>query len=76
MWNIVVVTKLDKEEVTPEKALNVFEPFLEKYYEGKYRKQGRSWGIEMTHVDLDIVPNFCTFIGGAGVVRKHGCFVK
>lgn len=47
--DIVVVTKLDKEEVTREEALNVFEPFLEKYYEGKYRKQGRSWGIEMTH---------------------------
>lgn len=37
--DIVVVTKLDKEEVTPEEALNVFEPFLEKYYDGKYRKQ-------------------------------------
>lgn len=54
--DIVVVTKIDKEKVTAEKALDVFEPFLEKYYKGKYRKQGRSWGIEMTHVDLDVVP--------------------
>lgn len=38
--DIVVVTRLDKEEVTPEEALDVFEPFLEKYYNGKYRKQG------------------------------------
>lgn len=36
--DIVVVTKLDKEEVTPEEALDVFKPFLEKYYDGKYRK--------------------------------------
>ena len=54
--DIIVVTKLDKETVTPEEALDIFEPFLKKYYDGKYRKQGRSWGIEMTHVDLDVVP--------------------
>lgn len=54
--DIIIVTNLDKDTITPEEALDKFEPFLEKYYSGKYRKQGRSWGIEMSHVDLDIVP--------------------
>ena len=68
--DIVVVTKLDKEEVTPEEALNVFEPFLEKYYEGKYRKQGRSWGIEMTHVDLDVVPTSAPSLAEQGLLEN------
>ena len=41
--DIVVVTKFDKDEYSPDEVLDIFEPFLKKYYEGKYRKQGRSW---------------------------------
>lgn len=29
---------------------------MEKHYDGKYRKQGRSLGISLSYVDLDIVP--------------------
>jgi predicted nucleotidyltransferase len=54
--DIIIVTNLDKESVTPDEALDKFKSFLERYYKGKYRKQGRSWGIEMSHVDLDVVP--------------------
>ncbi|WP_298836039.1 SMODS domain-containing nucleotidyltransferase [Clostridium sp.] len=54
--DIIIVTNLDKDVVTTEEALDKFEPFLEKYYSGKFQKQGRSWGIEMSHVDLDVVP--------------------
>lgn len=54
--DIVVVTNLCKEQIEPDEALEKFRPFLEEYYEGKFRKQGRSWGIEMSHVDLDVVP--------------------
>lgn len=54
--DIVIVTNLDKDEVEPDDALEKFRSFLEEYYDGKFRKQGRSWGIEMSHVDLDIVP--------------------
>lgn len=68
--DIVVVTKLDKEEVTPEEALDVFEPFLKKYYDGKYRKQGRSWGIEMTHVDLDVVPTSAPALAEQGLLEN------
>ncbi len=68
--DIVVVTRLDKEEVTPEQALDAFEPFLKEYYDGKYRKQGRSWGIEMTHVDLDIVPTSAPSLAEQGLLEN------
>ena len=54
--DIIVVTNLDSEITTPEEALDKFIPFLEKHYAGKYRKQGRSLGISLSYVDLDIVP--------------------
>ncbi len=54
--DIVVVTKLDRNLVTPQQALDLFKPFLEKHYKGKYNAQGRSWGIELSYVELDLVP--------------------
>lgn len=69
--DIIVVTKMDKNEVEPEEALNVFEPFLKKYYDGKYRKQGRSWGIEMSHVDLDLVPTSAPSIAEQGLLGNQ-----
>lgn len=54
--DIIVVTKLDENEYTPGAALALFEPFLNKYYKGKWRRQGRSFGIEMSYVELDVVP--------------------
>lgn len=53
--DIIVVTKLDSEEYTPEAALQVFVPFLDKHYKDKYEIQGRSIGIELSYVDLDLV---------------------
>ncbi|MFF2911149.1 nucleotidyltransferase [Paenibacillus sp. NPDC057934] len=53
--DVIVVTKLVKDDYTPDEAMKVFEPFMEKYYKGKYRYQGRSIGIEMSYVDLDVV---------------------
>lgn len=54
--DIILVTKLDESEYTPEDALALFEPFLNKHYKGKWRRQGRSFGIEMSYVELDLVP--------------------
>jgi len=54
--DIIVVTKLDETEYTPKEALALFEPFLDKHYKGKWRRQGRSFGIELSYVELDIVP--------------------
>lgn len=53
--DIIVVTNLDKSKLTPQEALDLFIPFVEKHYKGKYRLQGRSIGIELSYVDLDIV---------------------
>ncbi len=53
--DIIVVTNLDKDKCTPYEALKKFEPFVEKHYSGKWRRQGRSIGIELSYVDLDLV---------------------
>jgi hypothetical protein len=53
--DIIVVTKLSEAEYTPKEAMALFEPFLKKHYEGRWRRQGRSFGIEMSYVELDLV---------------------
>ena len=53
--DLVVVTKLKCEEYTPQEAMDLFVPFLNKYYEGKWEFQGRSIGIGLSYVDLDLV---------------------
>ena len=54
--DIIVVTKLDENEYPPKEALALFQPFLDKHYKGKWRPQGRSFGIELSYVELDVVP--------------------
>lgn len=53
--DVVVVTRLSQNEYTPEQALEVFVPFLRKHYSGKYKVSGRSLGISLSRVDLDLV---------------------
>jgi hypothetical protein len=53
--DIVVVTSLSENDYTPVKAMEVFIPFLNKYYEGKWRQQGRSMGIGLSDIKLDLV---------------------
>ena len=53
--DLIIVTRLSEEIYTPDQALDYFQPFLESHYSGKYRKQGRSWGIELDNVGLDFV---------------------
>lgn len=53
--DVVVVTSLSRGDYTPAKALKRFLPFLDKHYRGKYRVQGRSLGITLSYVDLDLV---------------------
>ena len=53
--DIVVVTDIDYEKTTPQQAMDKFVPFLERHYPGKWRPQGRSFGIELSYVDLDLV---------------------
>ncbi|WP_086444242.1 SMODS domain-containing nucleotidyltransferase [Candidatus Enterococcus lemimoniae] len=53
--DIIVVTNIDADQVTPDEALERFKPFLEKYYADKYTINQRSIGIELSYVDLDLV---------------------
>ena len=53
--DVIVVTNIDKGNTTPQDAIDLFIPFCEKHYKGKYELQGRSIGIELSYVDLDIV---------------------
>lgn len=53
--DIIVVTRIDKNEVGPAEAMGAFIPFLDKHYKDKYRLQGRSFGIELTYVEMDMV---------------------
>lgn len=53
--DIIVVTNLSEADYTPNAAMNVFVPFLDKHYKGKWKPQGRSFGIELSYVELDLV---------------------
>lgn len=53
--DIIVVTNLSEADYTPKEAMNVFVPFLDKHYKGKWKPQGRSFGIELSYVELDLV---------------------
>ncbi|MBZ9801100.1 SMODS domain-containing nucleotidyltransferase [Mesorhizobium sp. ES1-6] len=53
--DVVIVTTIDHNVETPSVAMKRFEPFLNRHYEGKWVQQDRSFGIEMSYVDLDLV---------------------
>ncbi len=53
--DVILVTKLSKDEYTPDAAIKTFIPFVKKHYEGKYAVQGRSIGISLSYVDIDLV---------------------
>jgi hypothetical protein len=53
--DIIIVTTLSEEQYGPAEAMDLFVPFLEEHYEGKWKEQGRSFGIELSLVELDLV---------------------
>lgn len=68
--DVIIVTKLDQNEYTPARALEQFVPFLDRYYKDKYKRQGRSFGIELTYVDLDVVPTAAPSESEIGVLKE------
>ncbi|MDO5841972.1 MAG: nucleotidyltransferase [Methanobrevibacter ruminantium] len=52
--DIVVVLNLNKDEIEPNKIFNLFENFLEKYYED-YEFNNKSIRITLSDVDIDLV---------------------
>lgn len=53
--DVIAATKLAEREYTPEQAMAVFGPFLDKHYAGQWKAQGRSLGIQLGNVDIDLV---------------------
>jgi len=53
--DIVVVMDLDKDEIEPNEIFDLFEDFLDKYYEDKYKFNNKSIRITLTDVDVDLV---------------------
>lgn len=68
--DIIVVTKLSEGEYTPATAMDVFRPFLDKHYAGKWRQQGRSFGIELSYVELDLVLTSAPAEAEIGILRS------
>ena len=54
--DLVVVTRFRREDYPiADEVMEEFTPFLNKHYEGKWKKKGRSLGIELSKLKLDIV---------------------
>jgi hypothetical protein len=68
--DIIVATKLAEAEFTPAEAMDVFKPFLDRHYKGKWRQQGRSFGIELSYVELDLVITSAPAEAEAGILKS------
>jgi hypothetical protein len=53
--DIVFVTDLDKDEVTPREAMEKCEPFLEEHYEGQWSRKDRAYQIDQDRIEIDLV---------------------
>jgi len=69
--DIVVVTRFSESEYTPSRAMDVFTPFLNKYYAEKWRLQGRSIGIELSYVELDFVITSAPSESEVGILKSE-----
>lgn len=69
--DIIVVTKLSEAEYGPADAMDLFKPFLEEHYKGKWRQQGRSFGIELTYVELDLVVTSAPAEAEDGILKSE-----
>lgn len=55
--DVVAVTKLPRSRTTAAQAHQIFQPFLEHYYRGRYKAQDRSWCITVDdEITIDLVP--------------------
>jgi hypothetical protein len=63
--DVVVLTRFNHHESSPDAVLDLFHRFANRAYEGhgQVKRQGRSVGIDLEHVALDIVPAASQQIG-------------
>lgn len=69
--DVIVVTNMDSEKWTPRQALDRFKPFLEKHYKDQYEAQGRSWGITLSDVKMDLVVTSAPSEASREAYRKY-----
>lgn len=53
--DIVFVTNLPKSEYEPSQAMELLEPFLDRYYSGRWKENQRSYKIELEKIEMDLV---------------------
>lgn len=53
--DIILVTDLDKRQVSPRDAMQRCEPFLEEYYTGQWSRKNRAYQIDADSVEIDLV---------------------
>ena len=70
--DVVVVTRMSGDDTTPDQAIRAFVPFLDRHYPGKYRLQGRSIGITLDGVDLDLVVTSAPSESQQGILQSDG----
>jgi len=68
--DIIAVTALHHEELKPAQVLDLFHTFAKKHYGEKSRLQGRSIGIELDAVDLDLVPTAAPSEAEYGILKS------
>jgi len=65
--DLVAVTRFRRQDYpVADKVMDEFTSFLNKHYKGKWKRKGRSIGIEMSNVNLDLVIRLQNQIGKAG----------
>jgi hypothetical protein len=69
--DLVLVTKLSKEEYTPDQVFAVFTQFLEEHYKGRHKQQGRSIGISLNDIDLDMVVTAAPSESQIGILKSE-----
>ena len=68
--DVVVVTALSEQEYTPAHAMAIFAPFLDKHYKDKWEYQGRSIGITLSYVELDLVITSAPSESQVGILKS------
>jgi hypothetical protein len=68
--DVIVVTKLSKDEYSPAAAMKLFVPFLDEFYKEKYEFQDRSIAIELSYVDIDLVVTAAPSESEQGILKS------
>ena len=53
--DVAFVTNLLKDDYTPSDAMELCEPFLDRYYRGRWETNQRSYQIELSNIEIDLV---------------------